>query len=63
MMVNKKRSHKNTSLNDYVKAVKRGSREAEYELYGPGFHASHHVHRSLKTYTRKQKQRGRDVDE
>ncbi len=43
------------TLDDYIKAMKKGGREAEKELMGPGFHATHRVHRSKKTYTRKAK--------
>lgn len=34
------------TLDDYIKAVKKGNREAEQELLGPGFHATHRVHKS-----------------
>jgi len=43
------------TLSDYIKAAKRGSREAEMEIKGPGFHSMHKVHKSKKTYTRKMK--------
>jgi hypothetical protein len=43
------------SLVDYVKAMKKGNPEAGQELLGPGFHATHRVHTSVKTYNRKQK--------
>lgn len=42
-------------LDDLVKASRRGSREGEQELLGPGFHSTNRIHRSKKTYTRKQK--------
>ncbi|MCD7924111.1 hypothetical protein [Bacteroidaceae bacterium] len=51
----KKTKKKGFTLDDYIKAAKKGSREAEQELLGPGFHAVHRVHRSKKTYTRKPK--------
>lgn len=51
-MKNKKR--KATSL-DAIKAMRRGSREAEMEIFGQGFHSRHHIHPSKKTYTRKNK--------
>lgn len=54
----KNKKGKGITLDDYVKAAKRGSREGEQELLGPGFHAAHCIHRSLKTYTRKQKHKG-----
>lgn len=40
---------------DAVKAMKRGEREAEQEMLGPGFHSRHQIHKSKKTYTRKMK--------
>ncbi len=45
------------TLDDYIKAAKKGNREAEQEMLGPGFHATNRVHESKKTYTRKQKHR------
>lgn len=53
-----KPSKKRIGLEDYIKAAKKGSREAEQEMLGPGFHCIHKVHRSKKTYTRKEKHRG-----
>ena len=46
------------TLDDYIKGVKKGNREAEQELFGPGFHATHRIHSSKKTYTRKRKHKG-----
>lgn len=46
---------KQNIIPDYVKAARKGSREAEMEMMGPGFHSRHAVHKSKKTYTRKQK--------
>ena len=40
---------------DVIKAMRKGSREAERELLGDGFHAKLRVHKSKKTYTRKLK--------
>lgn len=46
----------NTTANlDAIKAMKRGGREAEMEMLGPGFHSFSRTHKSKKTYTRKQK--------
>ena len=45
---------------DAIKALRRGGREAEQELLGPGFHSAHHVHQSKKTYTRKKKHKASD---
>lgn len=54
----KKHKHKNVksiSIEDYVKAVKKGNRLAEQELLGPGFHSSDRAHKSKKVYSRKEK--------
>ena len=40
---------------DAIKAMRRGGREAEMELLGPGFHATSRIHKSKKMYTRKPK--------
>ena len=50
-----KKKKKKTNLDDVIKAMRRGSREAEKDLRGPGFHSTHAVHASKKTYTRKTK--------
>lgn len=55
-----KRCKRQTTLDDYLRASRRGNREAEQELLGPGFHSRHSVHASKKIYTRKQKHRGKD---
>ena len=49
-------------LDDVIKAMRRGNREGEQEVLGPGFHSTNRVHRSKKTYTRKTKHKGNDVD-
>lgn len=51
----KKKNRSSFSLDDYIKAMKKGSRDAEKELLGPGFHTTHRVHTSVKNYDRKQK--------
>ena len=43
---------------DVIKAMRRGGREAELELLGPGFHSLNSVHKSDKIYTRKKKHKG-----
>lgn len=43
---------------DAIKAMRRGGREAELELLGPGFHSHNRVHKSEKIYTRKKKHKG-----
>jgi hypothetical protein len=48
--------HQKTSIRlDAIKAMRRGGREAEQELLGPGFHSQTKIHKSKKTYTRKTK--------
>ena len=43
---------------DAIKAMRRGGREAEMELLGPGFHSHSKIHKSDKIYTRKRKHKG-----
>lgn len=43
---------------DVIKAMRRGGREAEMDLLGPGFHSHSRVHKSEKIYTRKKKHKG-----
>ena len=50
----KRKIIKPTTL-DSIKAMRRGGREAEMELFGPGFHSHSKVHKSDKIYTRKLK--------
>ena len=40
---------------DAIKAMRRGGREAEMELLGPGFHSHNRIHKSDKIYSRKKK--------
>ena len=42
-------------MDDVIRASRCGSREAEREIKGPGFHSVTRVHTSKKTYTRKDK--------
>ena len=53
----KKKILKSSTL-DAIKAMRRGGREAEMELLGPGFHSHNKVHKSEKIYTRKKKHKG-----
>ena len=53
----KKKILSQTNL-EAIKAMKRGSREAEQEVLGPGFHSHQGVHKSEKIYTRKKKYKG-----
>lgn len=43
---------------DAIKAMRRGGREAEMEMLGPGFHSHKKIHKSEKIYTRKKKHKG-----
>jgi len=60
-MKNKKSKLKQSISLDVVKAMKRGEREAQMDLLGPGFHSFNLVHKSKKTYTRKQKHKHDDL--
>lgn len=58
MKNNRNRKKSKGSINlDALKAMRKGSREAQAELLGPGFHTFNQPHKSKKTYTRKQKHR------
>lgn len=57
----RKNRTKSITMEDYIKAAKRGNREAEQELLGPGFHSKDRAHRSKKLYTRKLKHKGREL--
>ena len=50
-----KKKKQNSRLDDVIKAMRRGNREGQQEVLGPGFHSTNRVHRSKKTYTRKLK--------
>lgn len=41
------------SLDDYLRASRRGNREAEQLMLGPGFHSHNRIHKSKKVYSRK----------
>ena len=47
-----------SSTLDAIKAMRRGGREAEMELLGPGFHSHNRVRKSEKIYSRKKKHKG-----
>lgn len=61
----KKKKHKveKSTTMDAIKAMRRGGREAEQELLGPGFHSYDRTHKSKKTYTRKTKHKKNSEDE
>ncbi len=58
----RKKKKQVTNLDDVIKAMRRGNRKGEQDVLGPGFHSTNRVHRSKKTYTRKAKHKGNDVD-
>ena len=58
----RKKKKQVVNLDDVVKAMRRGNREGEQEVLGPGFHATNRVHRSKKTYTRKTKHKGSEQE-
>ncbi len=43
---------KNNQLDDYIKANRKGSRQAEMEN-NPGFKSNHKVHKNYSKYSRK----------
>ena len=49
-------------MDDYMKAVRKADREAEMQLLGPGFHSMNRIHRSKKSYSRKEKHRGSNLN-
>jgi len=54
----KKNTDFHVTLDEVIKANRRGDRMAEMELLGPGFHSMKRVHKSKKSYTRKRKHKG-----
>lgn len=48
----KNKNLKDTHLDDYIKANRRGSREAEFEN-NPGFKSRTRAHKNYKKYSRK----------
>ena len=62
-VMKKGKKKKQPSSVEALKAMRRGNREGEQELLGPGFHTAHRVHRSKKTYTRKSKHKTNDLPE
>ena len=62
MKKNKRKRAKKATM-DIIKAVRRGNREAEQDLFGPGFQSHRSVHKSKKTYSRKAKhKRNQEID-
>ncbi len=53
-----KKAKTRIGMDDYMKAVRKADREAEMQLLGPGFHSMNRIHRSKKSYSRKEKHRG-----
>ena len=62
-MKKKKRKVIKVTAKDVIKAMRRGGREAEQELLGPGFHSFNKLHQSKMTYTRKTKHKHKDDDD
>ena len=58
MKPRKKKINPTITLDDYIRASRIGSREAEKESKGPGFHTISRIHKSKKTYSRKLKHKG-----
>lgn len=58
-VMKKKNNNKSINFETFITAVKKGSRESEKELFGPGFHSFYKVHKSKKLYTRKNKHKGK----
>ena len=58
----RKKKKQVTNLDDVIKAMRRGNREGQQEVLGPGFHSTNRVHRSKKTYTRKLKHKATDQE-
>jgi hypothetical protein len=58
----KKKKTEKSRLDDVIKAMRRGNREGQQDVLGPGFHSTNRIHRSKKTYTRKLKHKATDQD-
>lgn len=54
-----KKKNRHGEVTDAVKAMRKGNREAEVELLGPGFHRKHTIHKSANIYTRKEKHKSK----
>ena len=57
-----RKSKSRITIDDFVKAMKKANREAEQQILGPGFHAKDKAHRSKKIYTRKNKHKGKEIN-
>jgi hypothetical protein len=62
MKKQKKKFKQSIGLEDYIKAMKKGNREAQQEMLGPGFHSFNSIHKSSKLYSRKKKHKGLSED-
>ena len=58
----KKDKKEKSRLDDVIKAMRRGNREGQQEVLGPGFHSINRIHRSKKTYTRKTKHKSSEQE-
>lgn len=45
---------------DVIKGMRKGGRELEKEVFGPGFHSFNCTFKSKKTYTRKLKHKNKE---
>lgn len=54
------RTNKTPMTLDVIKGMRKGGRELEQEVYGPGFHSYNRTFKSKKTYTRKQKHKRKE---
>lgn len=57
-----KKKKQKSRLDDVIKAMRRGNREGQQQVLGPGFHSTNRIHRSKKTYTRKLKHKSNNND-
>ena len=61
-MKKKNKNIQKISIKDYIKAVKKADREIQFEN-NPGWVASNRIHRSKKTYNRKNNNKDYQQDE
>lgn len=54
------KTKKTTTSLDVIKGMRKGGRELEQEVFGPGFHSFNRTFKSKKTYTRKLKHKNKE---
>lgn len=54
------KTKKATTPLDVIKGMRKGGRELEQEVFGPGFHSFNRTFKSKKTYTRKLKHKKKE---